>query len=79
MAHTMQKQDERDNTKELSVAVKILGQAKEDLLEAENAKAQLSLPVENLLATIGGQVERNFLLNFKLRNRPTRTASRPRD
>jgi len=41
MAHTMQKQDERDNTKELSVAVKILGQAKEDLLEAENAKAQL--------------------------------------
>ena len=40
MAHTMQKQDERDNTKELGVAVKVLGQAKEDLLEAENAKAQ---------------------------------------
>ena len=41
MAHTMQKQDERDNTKELGVAVKVLGQAKEDLIEAEGAKAQL--------------------------------------
>ena len=41
MAHTMQKQEERDNTKELGVAVKVLGQAKEGLIEAEGAKAQL--------------------------------------
>jgi len=49
MAHTMQKQDERDNTKELGVAVKVLGQAKEDLIEAESAKAQLLSQWKNFL------------------------------
>ena len=41
MAHTMQKKDERDSTGGAMSAVKSLGDAKEALLEAENARAQL--------------------------------------
>ena len=41
IAHEMQKQGEKNNIKNLSSAVKALGDAKQDLLEAENARAQL--------------------------------------
>jgi len=41
IAHEMQKQDEKNSIKTLSQAVKALGEAKQDLLEAENARAQL--------------------------------------
>ena len=41
MAHTMQKKDDRDHTKNAVTAVKALGDAKEALLEAESARAQL--------------------------------------
>ena len=40
MAHEMQKKDERDNTMATISAVKGLGDAKEALLEAENARAR---------------------------------------
>jgi len=41
IAHEMQKQDEKNNIKNLSSAVRSLGEAKQELLEAENARAQL--------------------------------------
>jgi len=41
MAHDMQKKDERNSTQETISAAKELGDAKEALLEAENARAQL--------------------------------------
>lgn len=41
MAHEMQKKDERNSTQETILAAKELGEAKEALLEAENARAQL--------------------------------------
>ena len=41
IAHEMQKQDEKNSIKTLSQAVRVLGDAKQDLLEAENARAQL--------------------------------------
>ena len=41
MAHDMQKKDERNSTQETISAAKELGDAKETLLEAENARAQL--------------------------------------
>ena len=40
IAHEMQKQDEKNNIKNLSSAVRSLGEAKQELLEAENARAQ---------------------------------------
>ena len=41
MAHEMKKQDEKNHMKGLHSALRTLGQAKDDLLEAENARAQL--------------------------------------
>ena len=41
IAHEMQKQDEKNSIKTLSSAVRALGDAKQELLEAENARAQL--------------------------------------
>jgi len=41
IAHEMQKQDEKNSIKTLSQAVRALGDAKQELLEAENARAQL--------------------------------------
>ena len=41
MAHEMKKQDEKSNMKGLHLAVRALGDAKDALLEAENARVQL--------------------------------------
>ena len=41
MAHEMKKQDEKNHMKGLHSALRALGQAKDALLEAENARAQL--------------------------------------
>jgi hypothetical protein len=41
IAHEMQKQDQKNSIKTLSQAVRALGDAKQDLLEAENDRAQL--------------------------------------
>lgn len=41
MAHEMKKQDEKSNMQSLHSAVRALGKSKDDLLEAENARAQL--------------------------------------
>ena len=41
MAHEMKKQDEKNHMQGLHAALRSLGQAKDELLEAENARAQL--------------------------------------
>ena len=49
MAHEMKKQDEKNNMKGLHTALRTLGQAKDELLEAENARAQLLSQWKNFL------------------------------
>ena len=49
MAHEMKKQDEKNHMKGLHSALRTLGQAKDDLLEAENARAQLLSQWKNFL------------------------------
>lgn len=64
MAHAMKKQDEKSNMQDLHSAVRSLGDAKDALLEAENARVQLLTQWKNFLQQSVVKW-REFTMNFQ--------------